>query len=72
MILDTLAIFPCMVSKPTLREAYPANAQKYNLYPDRCIKFNVQGTLVITTMFVTKDFAVKSNLLLLRNFIEPI
>ena len=31
---------------------------------EKLLKKNVQRTLVITTVFVTKDFAVKSNLLL--------
>ena len=31
---------------------------------DVCVILNVQRTLVITTLFVTKDFGVKSNLLL--------
>ena len=36
------------------------------------VSFQLQRTLVITTVFVTKDFAVKSNLLLYRNSIRPI
>ena len=33
-------------------------------HPPLRLSFRVQRTLVITTLFVTKEFAVKSNLLL--------